>query len=230
MTKRVVFVCSETTKSKRYLTCFETRGFRVESANTRQLAKKQFDTGEYDLAVVDVDLGQNDRDGGFQLCRELRTYWPTLPIILLGKQDSEVDQLSAYRLGADEFLSEFIKPDYLVARCHALLARLALFRETAIAEGDISRGRLRIERPTLCAFWDGQAVSLKVKQLRMLIDLVEAEGETRSVNQLMQAAKIQVQPNTITASVARMRRSFRVIDPMFDAIENVHGQGYRWIG
>jgi len=228
MNKRVVFVYDDTTRRQRYISCFYDRGFDVDSTTDRRHATRHYGIGQADLVIVDADLGQNDPDGGFQLCRELRTHWPALPIIILGKHDNEADMLSAYRLGADEFLSEQTKPDYLAARSHALLARLDLLLQSSRPSTDYGLGRLRIKRPTLNAYWDEHALALTLKQVRMLVELVEACGEVCSLSQLMKAAQIHVQPNTVTATVTRMRRIFQDIDPAFDAIESVHGLGYRW--
>ena len=41
-------------------------------------------------------------------------------------------------------------------------------------------------------------------------------------------AQVVVDDATITSHIKRIRKKFIAIDPTFDAIETVHGAGYRW--
>jgi two-component system OmpR family response regulator len=45
----------------------------------------------------------------------------------------------------------------------------------------------------------------------------------------MRDAQVVVDEATITSHVKRIRRKFIAIDPDFDAIDTVHGAGYRWV-
>ena len=47
--------------------------------------------------------------------------------------------------------------------------------------------------------------------------------------QLMDAANVVLDDNTITSHVKRIRRKFQALDPKFDAIQTVYGMGYRWV-
>ena len=56
-----------------------------------------------DLVIIDVGLG-DEVEGGFELCRELRSESRSLPIIFLTARDSDLDVISGLRLGADAHL------------------------------------------------------------------------------------------------------------------------------
>jgi two-component system OmpR family response regulator len=51
----------------------------------------------------------------------------------------------------------------------------------------------------------------------------------KSREQLMRDAQVVVDDATITSHIKRIRRKFLAIDPAFDAIDTVHGAGYRWV-
>ncbi len=51
-----------------------------------------------DMAVIDISL-QDEPEGGFELCRQLRALSAELPIIFLTARDSELDAVSGLRLG-----------------------------------------------------------------------------------------------------------------------------------
>ncbi len=44
----------------------------------------------------------------------------------------------------------------------------------------------------------------------------------------MRDAQVVVDEATITSHVKRIRKKFIVVDTQFDAIDTVHGAGYRW--
>ena len=76
-----------------------------------------------DLVIIDVGLG-DDVEGGFDLCRELRSLSRSLPIIFLTARDSDLDVISGLRLGADDYLTKDISLQHLVARVVALFRRV----------------------------------------------------------------------------------------------------------
>ena len=48
------------------------------------------------------------------------------------------------------------------------------------------------------------------------------------LEQLMDAASVVLDDNTITSHIKRIRRKFNQLDPQFDGIQTVYGMGYRW--
>ncbi|WP_419590493.1 response regulator, partial [Thiolapillus sp.] len=91
-----------------------------------------------DLAILDIGLG-DEIDGGFELCRELRSAAPALPIIFLSARDSDIDMVSGLRLGADDYLTKDISLPHLTARVAALFRRVAVMaqdsRENRLQQG-----------------------------------------------------------------------------------------------
>lgn len=204
-------------------------GFSVRVAAERTLARALCQRTLPDMAIIETHLG-GESEAGFLLCRELRSLSPGLPIIILGDGDSDIDRITSYRLGADDYVNRKRDPRVLICRIHTLLQRVAdcaaTPRSMPVRYCD---GRLRLDRQRHQVYWDGHRVELTVAQFRMVRTLVESNGEVRSLAELTRAAEIQVQPNTVTATIARIRKQFRSIDRGFDAIRNAHGRGYLWL-
>jgi two-component system, OmpR family, response regulator len=59
--------------------------------------------------------------------------------------------------------------------------------------------------------------------------LARHPGHVRSRQQLMDAANVVLDDNTITSHVKRIRRKFQGIDAKFDCLQTVYGMGYRWV-
>ncbi len=60
-------------------------------------------------------------------------------------------------------------------------------------------------------------------------ELLTEPRQVKSYQQLMKAAKIYVEPNTITAHIKTIRNRFKAIDETFNCIKTERGIGYRWL-
>ena len=59
--------------------------------------------------------------------------------------------------------------------------------------------------------------------------LAKNPGQVKSRQQLMDAANLVLDDQTITAHVKRIRKKFVHLDNDFSAIQTVYGLGYRWL-
>ena len=206
-------------------------GYRPQVHRDRPSAQAAFEQALPDLAVIDVSLGA-EPEGGFALCRWLRERAPALPILILSARDSEIDQVSGLRLGADDYLTKNVSLPHLMARVTALFRRADLARTREDAAPDVAsplvRGPMRLDPNRFEVSWRGQPVALTVTEFWMLHSLVRHPGHVRDRDQLMREAKLVVDDHTVTSYVKRLRRKFEAADPAFAAIETVHGLGYRF--
>ncbi len=232
MKKHIVLVEDDEVIRENYTEILQDEGFSVSAFSNRQDAQDYFNRQLPDIAILDISLAE-DREGGFQLCSDLRRHSATLPIIFLTSHGSEHDKISGMRLGADDYLTKDISVEYLVVRIQALLRRMQKLSEynplTEAPELNHSKQRLYLDKDKLLAYWDGQAVELTLTQYWIVEALMHPAGQAKTFEQLMKAANIYVEPNTISAHIKTIRSRFRAIYPDFDCIKNERGTGYRWI-
>jgi two-component system OmpR family response regulator len=181
-----------------------------------------------DLAIIDISL-EDEAEGGFDLCRDLRALSAELPIIFLTARDSELDAVSGLRLGADDFLTKDVSLPHLAARVAALFRRIDALRRPGNAAEIIRRGALSIDGEKMQTTWNGRPVTLSLTEFWIVHALARNPGHVKNRQQLMDAANVVLDDNTITSHIKRMRRKFQQIDPAFDAIQTVYGMGYRWV-
>ncbi|MGH8593244.1 MAG: response regulator transcription factor [Gammaproteobacteria bacterium] len=209
-------------------------GFEVTVFGNRRDAMAHFNEVSPDIALLDIGL-EEEREGGFQLCGDLRHLCPTLPIIFLTSHSEEFDRISGLRLGADDYLTKDISIDYLVVRIEALLRRIESLANnsnnpsTQGSAGNVVRGSLKIDESKLVAFWKDQPADLTLTQLWILKELASNSGQVKSYSKLMRAANLVVEPNTITAHIKTIRDRFKAIDDDFNCIKTERGLGYRWV-
>ncbi len=227
MKKSVAIVEDEPALQENYRQALERAGYSVTVHDTRATAIAAFSERLPQLAIIDVGLG-DEIEGGFELCRELRSMAPQLPIVFLTARDSELDTISGLRLGADDYLTKDISLAHLVARVVALFRRVDALTQPDLPEDTIESGDLIVDLKRMTASWKDQPVALSVTELWMVHALARHPGHVKSRQQLMEAANVVLDDATITSHIKRIRKKFVLMDEAFDCIETAYGMGYRW--
>ena len=227
MAQHIAIVEDEPDIRENYVALFERHGYVVSAYGTRPEALQAFASRLPNLVIIDVSLGE-EVEGGFDLCRELRALAPELPIIFLTARDSELDAISALRLGADDYLTKDISLPHLAARVVALFRRIEALRQPEKPEQVINRGKLSLDLDRMTVKWDDTPVVLSLTEFWLVHALARYPGHVKSRQQLMDAANVVLDDNTITSHVKRVRKKFLALDPEFDAVQTVYGMGYRW--
>lgn len=214
-----------------YTKALAREGYRVNSYSNRPEALLAFSRQLPDLAVLDVML-EDEVEGGFDLCRQLRGLSPTVPIIFLTARDSDIDRVSGLRLGAWDYLTKNTTTlDFLPVRISALFKIVeSLSGGQSIQKKDmVEVGQLRLHRQQVQVMWSESIIDLTLTEFWLLLELVENPGHVKSHDQLMAAANVVVTNNAITAHIRRIRDKFRDVDPTFNSIRTEYGMGYRWL-
>jgi len=227
MKRTIAIVEDEPALRENYADAFRRQGYRVVTYPDRPQALSAFESRLPDLVIIDVGLG-DEPEGGFDLCRELRTRAAELPIIFLTALDSELDAISGLRLGADDYLTKDISLAHLIARVIALFRRLDALRSAAGQTQLLRRGELEMDTERLSARWRGQTLGLTLTEFWLVHALARRPGHVKNRQQLMEAANVVLDDSTITSHIKRLRRKFQELDTGFNAIETVYGMGYRW--
>ena len=228
MAKRIAIVEDEAAIRDNYRAAFEREGYVVEAYDARDVALQAFAARLPDLVVIDINL-KDDVEGGFELCRELRSRAAELPIIFLTARDSEFDAVSGLRLGADDYLTKDISLPHLMARVAALFRRLDAMQAPQGNDSRLVRGELEIDADRMTVHWMGQPVGLTLTEFWLVHAMARYPGHVKNRQQLMDAAQAVLDDNTITSHIKRIRRKFVAIDAGFNAIETAYGMGYRWL-
>lgn len=228
MAEHIAIIEDEPALAANYRDALQQRGFRVSHYSDRHSATAAFAETLPDLAIIDIGLGE-DVDGGFELCRLLRARSSELPIVFLTARDADIDVVSGFRLGADDYLSKDISLIHLQARVTALLARTQVLRQQDNADARIRCGALTLDGERMEARWRDEPVPLTVTEYWMVEALAQRPGHVKSRQQLMDAANTVLDDSTITSHIKRIRRKFQHLDADFAAIETAYGLGYRWL-
>lgn len=229
MGRHIAIVEDEIAIAQNYCDALRRLGYTVTHFTHRLEAITAFRQKLPDLAIIDVGLG-DEVEGGFDLCRELRSLSAELPIIFLTARDDEFDVISGLRLGADDYLTKDIGQAHMLARIVALFRRVDALKQPEPNAGEqiIERGKLTLNLDRMFAQWDQQAVDLTVTELWIVHALAKHPGHVKNRQQLMDAANVVLDDNSITTHIKRIRKKFSALDKEFSAIQTAYGMGYRW--
>jgi two-component system OmpR family response regulator len=227
MSKTIALVEDDLALRENYIAALTKQGYKVLPFDTRAGAESAFAQNLPDLAIIDIGL-QDEIDGGFALCQQLRGLSKTLPIIFFTARDNDYDTICGLRMGADDYLTKDISLPHLLARIAALFRRNDLLAQPQLASDILNTGKLSMDAKRMTVSWTGTPLELTVTEFWMLHAIAKHAGHVKSRQQLMDESKMVVDDTTITSHIKRIRKKFMALQADFDCIETVYGMGYRW--
>lgn len=175
--------------------------------------------------AVLLDLGLPDLDG-VHVCRTLRRALPAVPIMILTARDTDVDIVVGLDAGANDYVTKPFSTHVLLARLRAHLRST-----TAGSTAELVFGELRIDRDGLRVFVSDDEVSLRPKEVALLIRLASSPGRVLSRDQLLDDVwdlTWETGTKTLEVHVHALRRK---LGPRADGqqwISTVRSFGYRF--
>ena len=98
---RILVVDDERSVRMMLETALRAQGYRVQSAASGREARELLQGEEFDLLLLDLQLGDSD---GIEILRETKHLWPATEVILLTAHGSINSAIAALRLGAFDYL------------------------------------------------------------------------------------------------------------------------------
>ena len=151
-------------------------GFETLEAGDGGQALSVASADKPDLIILDVMMPVMD---GWTVLSELRRTMDT-PVILLTAKSSESDQLSGFRLGADDYITKPFSPSLLVARVQAQLRRRGI-----LGNHYAQCGAVRIDELAHVAYLDDKALELTPKEYDLLLYFIDNKGVALSREKIL---------------------------------------------
>ena len=117
--KRIAVVEDEVYMREELCNMLQKDGYLVEAITEFEDAARLLAALRPDLVILDLNLPEIS---GFQICQELKNK-TAIPILVLTSRDQVKDELQAFQLGADEYLTKPCRKDRLLARVSNILKR-----------------------------------------------------------------------------------------------------------
>jgi DNA-binding response OmpR family regulator len=206
---------------------FEFEGYQVISAPDGVAGLERALSESPDLVILDVMM---PRMSGLDVCKQLKTKKPSIPIIMLTARGQEVDKVVGLELGADDYVTKPFSIRELLARVKAVLRRV---RGVPKEQEKFAFGEVEVNLRSCQVSRKGQALDFSAKEFELLKFFLHHPGETLSRDRLLEEVwgyNRFPTTRTVDAHIVRLRQKVepKPEDPRF--ILTVHGTGYKFVG
>ncbi|MBV5348453.1 response regulator transcription factor [bacterium] len=152
----------------------EQNGFSCEIAFDGLMGKRMFDSGNFDLVILDLNLPYKN---GVELCKEIRMSDQKIPVLMLTALGTTEDKLTGFDAGADDYLVKPFEFRELLARIRSLLKRISI----AETEGNtLTLLDLEVNLNTYEVTRCGRKIDLTQKEFALLVYLLRNKGKVVS--------------------------------------------------
>lgn len=117
-----------------------------------------------DLILLDIMMPGID---GYEVCKLLRLK-SNKPILFMSALSEDENQLKAYELGADDYITKPFKPSILYAKCMAMIKR-----DKKLEQDTITLGHIQIDKINHLLIVDDETMELAHKEYELLVYLCE---------------------------------------------------------
>lgn len=197
----------------------EREGFRTAAAERFDRVVPDILAAAPDLVLLDLTLPGTD---GQFIARDLREH-SQVPIIVLTSRTTEIDEVMAMNLGADDFIPKPYRLRVLVARIQALLRRADGGAATIL-----SHNGLELDSARSVARANEREVELTKNEYRILALLMSRAGQVVSRADIMRdlwESEAFIDDNTLTVNINRLRATLEKIG-VANYLVTKRGQGY----
>lgn len=129
-----------------------------------------------DLILLDIMMPGID---GYEVCQQLRVK-SMRPIIFMSALSEDDNQLMAYELGADDYVTKPFQLAILYAKCIAMIKR-----DQKIDQQIMTLGHIQLDKLNHILFVDRESINLAHKEYELLLYLCEHRNQLLTREQIL---------------------------------------------
>lgn len=182
MNSRILLVEDEENLLKTIRLNLQLEGYEVICAIDGASAVRIFESGGFDLIILDVMLPLLD---GFMVCELIRKKDKDIPVLFLTAKSTGEDKIRGLRIGGDDYMTKPFNLEEFLLRVEILLRRSSK-KEKSILLDEFSFGKNNINFITFVAIGVNGTISLSKRELELLKLLIERKGEVVSRDEILE--------------------------------------------
>ncbi|NMA74764.1 MAG: response regulator transcription factor [Bacteroidales bacterium] len=182
----------------------ENEGWKVTSAYSAEEALSRLTPGT-SLILLDVMM---EGMSGYQLAERLRKEHNTVPIIFLTAKDTENDMLTAFSVGADDYIAKPFSIKEVIARVNAVLKRTEVKSNDSL-RSILTFGDLRVDLDAKEVYVKNLVLSLTKTEFELFVLLASNPLRVYSRDEII--ANVwqdtpYITPRTVDVHITRLRK------------------------
>ena len=182
MNSRILLVEDEENLLKTIRLNLQLEGYEVICAIDGASAVRIFESGGFDLIILDVMLPLLD---GFMVCELIRKKDKDIPVLFLTAKSTGEDKIRGLRIGGDDYMTKPFNLEEFLLRVEILLRRSSK-KEKSVLLDEFSFGKNNINFITFVAIAVNGTISLSKRELELLKLLIERKGEVVSRDEILE--------------------------------------------
>ena len=223
--KQILIVEDDIPLNNGLVLCLKSDNYKLTQAYNNVEAKKQLGSSNtFDLILLDINLPDGS---GLELCKEIRKT-SHVPIIFLTANDMELDVISGFETGADDYITKPFSLGVLRARVSALLRRSGQWTES----GQVLLDDFIFDFEDMVFMKNGAELVLSKTEQKLLRLLVQNKGNTLTRDALLEKVwgdgLEYVDENALSVSIRRLRNKIEEDPSIPKYIQTIYGIGYTW--
>lgn len=224
MTKIIYFADDEKNIRDLVIPFLEHDGFTVRAFETGDLLLEAYKNQKPDLVILDIMMpGTN----GLDVMKSIRQY-DNVPIIMLTARDSDVDFITAFNLGTDDYFTKPFSPIKLSLHVKALFKRLdekAIKNDTQYQFLDLT-----LDTEKRIALLSNEEMPLTKTEFDFLLVLIEKPETAFSRETLLNRiwGFDDIESRAVDDTIKRLRKKFKQYHSQV-SIKTVWGYGFKLI-
>ena len=198
--KRIAVVEDEVYMREELCNMLQKDGYLAEAITEFEDAARLLAALRPDLVILDLNLPEIS---GFQICQELKNK-TAIPVLVLTSRDQVKDELQAFHLGADEYLTKPCRKDRLLARVSNILKRYE--GRTNLIEGP----DFLLDQQTYTLYIHNTSVVLPKNQGKLLVALLSGGDALVTTEQLCIAlwgTTEYIDENALQVNLTRLKKT-----------------------
>lgn len=188
-------------------------------------AKDIMNGNEISLIILDINLPDGN---GINLCKDIRTY-SNVPIIFLTANKEEIDIVTGFYAGGDDYVTKPFSLMVLRARVMSALKHTQTIKNTIYITKDL---RFHFDFLDMQFIKEGVEIVLSKTEQKLLKILVTNKGITLSRDRLIDAiwsdSSEYVDETALTVTISRLRNKLEDTPSKPEQIKTIYGLGYMW--
>lgn len=197
-------------------------GFSVTACADGNSALESFENrSPFDIMLLDGMLPDID---GFDVLRKIRET-SNIPVIILSARESERDQLSGFKLGADNYITKPFLLSVLKEHINALLARC---KQPEEKNTYLSKGALKLNTVERKVYLEENLINTTPREYDLLLFFMENERIVMSRNTILDGVwgnSYFGDLRTVDTIIKQLRKK---LGKYSDYIVSIYGIGYKF--
>jgi len=197
----------------------------IEAASGEEALEQLRRNQDIRVALLDIMLPDMD---GFEVCRRIRASNPRIGIIMLTARTQEMDKVTGFMTGADDYVTKPFSPTELTARIDALYRRVG---GESVDDGEIVQPPFSLNTRKRTLEKGGEPVKLTQVEYSIMKLFMDNPGKALSREEIWQTVwgeNYLGELKIVDVNIRRLRVKLEDDPTNPTYITTIWGFGYKW--